>query len=53
MSTSAFRPLRLNTLCLAIAATVSLPAFAVKPVTWEDIANDAKTTEDVLPMDWG
>ncbi len=53
MSTSAFRPLRLNTLCLAIAATASLPAFAVKPVTWEDIANDAKTTEDVLSYGLG
>ena len=49
----ATRNLRLSTLCLAVVATVSLPALAVKPVTWDDIANDAKTTEDVLSYGLG
>ena len=53
MKSSANRPLRLNTLCLALAAAVSLPALAVKPVSWEDIANDHKTTNDVLTYGLG
>ncbi len=53
MSKPVFRNLRLNTLCLAIAATTCLPAMAVKPVTWDDIANDAKTPGDVLSYGLG
>jgi len=58
MSITASRPLRLSTLCLALAATLSLPAHAAgehsfKPVTWDDIANDAKTTDDVLTYGLG
>lgn len=44
---------RSSALCLALAATCALPAHAVKPVSWDDIANDARTTDDVLTYGLG
>ena len=53
MASPVFKHLRLS--ALATAATLALTAHAanVKPVTWEDIANDAKTTGDVLTYGLG
>lgn len=40
---------------LAVAATLALASHAanVKPVTWEDIANDHKSTDNVLTYGLG
>ncbi len=53
MTSSVSKQLRLSS--LAVAATLALTAHAasVKPVTWEDIANDHKTTADVLTYGLG
>ncbi|MEK8025288.1 methanol/ethanol family PQQ-dependent dehydrogenase [Pseudaquabacterium rugosum] len=47
------RPLRHGLIAAAAAATCGLPAWAVKPVTWDDIANDAKNGQDVLSYGLG
>ena len=55
MSTTPARSPRLSRIGLALAATLALTAQAasVKPVTWEDIANDHKSTGDVLTYGLG
>ena len=47
---SRFKP---HAIALAISATLAMPAAAVTNVTWEDIANDHKTTSDVLSYGLG
>ncbi len=53
MTVPVSKQLRLSS--LAVAATLALTAHAanVKPVSWEDIANDHKTTADVLTYGLG
>lgn len=48
----ALPPYRLIALA-AVSLAVCSPALAVKPVTWDDIANDHKTTGDVLSYGLG
>lgn len=43
----------LTTLALAAAALTGGSAYAAKTVTWDDIANDHKSTEDVLTYGLG
>jgi alcohol dehydrogenase (cytochrome c) len=45
---------RLSILAVAaLALSAATSSHAVKPVTWDDIANDAKTSEDVLTYGLG
>ena len=48
----AFTP-RPSHIALALATLLTATAHAAKPVTWEDIANDHKTTGDVLSYGLG
>lgn len=48
MASHAFKQLRLGSLAAAAALALTAQAANVKPVTWDEIANDAKTTGDVL-----
>ncbi|WP_328700832.1 methanol/ethanol family PQQ-dependent dehydrogenase [Aquariibacter albus] len=48
-----FRPRALALAAGLVAALMTLPAGAVKPVTWDDLANDHKTTNDVLTYGLG
>ncbi len=47
------RKRRLSRLALAAAALLAGATHAAKPVTWEDIANDHKSTTDVLSYGLG
>lgn len=53
MKTLQARPFTLRALVVATAAALSFPAVAVTDVTWEDIANDHMSTEDVLSYGLG
>ncbi|WP_068639586.1 methanol/ethanol family PQQ-dependent dehydrogenase [Thauera butanivorans] len=53
MKKSHAKPFALRAIVVATAAALSLPAAAVTDVTWEDIANDHKTTGDVLTYGLG
>ena len=53
MASHAFMQLRLGSLAAAAALALTAQAANVKPVTWEDIANDHKTTADVLTYGLG
>ena len=53
MASHAFKQLRLGSLAAAAALALTAQAANVKPVTWDEIANDAKTTGDVLTYGLG
>ena len=53
MASPAFKQLRLGSLAAAAALALTAHAANVKPVTWEEIANDHKSTADVLTYGLG
>ena len=53
MSSPVSKHLRLGSLAAAAALALTAQAANVKPVTWEEIANDHKSTADVLTYGLG
>ncbi len=53
MTTHPHRRLRPSHIALALSALLAGVTHAAKPVTWDDIANDHKTTGDVLSYGLG
>ena len=53
MNPSVSKTLLASSLAIAAALTLTAHAASVKPVTWEDIANDHKSTDNVLTYGLG